>query len=81
VLVALGVYLLDQPVQRRHVTIVDSPSLVRDDFREAVRLRREEPRVGARLYRMAEVAATRGDAGQSANGASWVCERQASQPQ
>jgi hypothetical protein len=56
------------------VAIADSPSLVRDDFREAVRLRPAEPGVGAHLYRMAEVEAT-GEAGKSANGASRVCER------
>lgn len=58
-LAAPCVYLIDQPVQRRHVAIVDSLSLVRDDFRKAVRLRPEEPRVGAHLYRMAEAAANR----------------------
>ena len=39
VLIAPGVYLLDQPVQRRHMAIMDSPPLVCDDYREAARLR------------------------------------------
>jgi hypothetical protein len=56
--VAPGVYLLDQPVQRRHMAIVDTPSFVRDDIREAVRLWQEESRVGDHPYSMVEVAAT-----------------------
>lgn len=71
--VAPGVYLLDQAVQRRHVAIVDSPPLVRDDIREAVCLRLEKSRVGAHSYSMAELsAACDGEKSASITGASVI---------
>jgi len=60
VCVTPGVDLFDQPVQRRHMGIVDPPLLVRDDIIEAVRLGQEWSRVGDHLYRMTEWQRDRG---------------------
>jgi hypothetical protein len=48
------------------MSTVDSPSFVRDDIREAVRLWQEKSRVGAHSYSMADLAAAR-DGEKSAN--------------
>jgi hypothetical protein len=52
VLVPSGVDLIDQPVQRRDMAILDSPPFVRDDIREAVRLGQTEPWIGGHPYSM-----------------------------